>query len=106
MHVFAGGTHAAAGHSLSTETGHHAPLATGADGAALTGGLESRLGCDPATVCLFLVGFGLALHLAARSGRPLVVRRAREAGARLVVLARRARMLDPPDLHSLSILRC
>ena len=62
--------------------------------------------CGVAMVCVALIGVGLLLLLPARVRRPLLARR--RAGALLTLRRIRAmaRLPEPPDLHSLSILRC
>ncbi len=108
MHVLSGHVHSAVEHGGSSTAGSHpAGHDSLADRPSDRGsGLESTLGCDVGTVCLFLVGIGLTLALNGRAGRPLVGRRVDDPTSQLAILSRRARLPEPPDLHTLSILRC
>lgn len=111
MHVLAGGTHSSADHADMA----HGNMA-GVDSAVMAIATNMVPGdpdaastwdaCCTTRVCLALVAGVMLLLVVSGVGRPLERRRRRAIGPTLTALLSRARFPDPPDLHSLSILRC
>lgn len=112
MHVFAGGTHTGAGHTEMTHDDLSSVASAGPAGAenvdhsAAPSAGSTWDACCTTGICLSLVAGVILLLVASGVGRPLELRRRRAIGQALIDLVSRARFPDPPDLHSLSILRC
>lgn len=114
MHTLAGGGPTAGDHAAMTQGDMAmASVVAGATAPAKIelsdqGGLASHMGgaCGAVGVCVALMAVVLLLLVGSPTGRALLRRRTDLIASGLRRRLSQARLPDPPDLYSLSILRC